>query len=454
MGNRQAIMHVLEALRVEGFDWAAAGPLARGIRETDVIPNEPRPSISRRQGLAAIAAAVAGGAVLTACGGSKPSAGSGSGSAAANDQASAGAAAARNTSTASIVITPGDKSGNGSINSSGQVKVTSGTLVSVSMTDAAGNTVAGAISPDGTSWKPLAQLNRSTEYRIAATAKDPQNRKAVANATFTTVSPANSFIGYFTPDDGSTVGVGMPVSFNFDKPITNKKAVQQAITVNSSSGQQIVGHWFSDTRLDFRPDAFWAANSTVTVKLALDGVQGATGVYGIQAKTVSFKVGRSQVSTADDNTKMMTVVRDGKTIQTIPISLGAPGTTTYNGIMVISERYQQIRMNSQTVGLGKAYDIPDVPHAQRLTPSGTFVHGNYWRPVSTFGSQDTSHGCVGMHDAKGGQDTTTPGYWFYSNSLIGDVVIVKNSPDKTVQPDNGLNGWNLTWSQWQAGSAV
>ncbi len=37
--------------------------------------------------------------------------------------------------------------------------------------------------------------------------------------------------------------------------------------------------------------------------------------------------------------------------------------------------------------------------------------------------------------------------------MIGDVVIVKNSPDKTIAPDNGLNGWNLSWSDWTAGSA-
>lgn len=33
-------------------------------------------------------------------------------------------------------------------------------------------------------------------------------------------------------------------------------------------------------------------------------------------------------------------------------------------------------------------------------------------------------------------------------------MIVKNSPDKTVQPDNGLNGWNLSWSDWKAGGAA
>ena len=30
----------------------------------------------------------------------------------------------------------------------------------------------------------------------------------------------------------------------------------------------------------------------------------------------------------------------------------------------------------------------------------------------------------------------------------GDVVIVKNSHDRTVAPDNGLNGWNLPWDEW------
>ena len=29
-------------------------------------------------------------------------------------------------------------------------------------------------------------------------------------------------------------------------------------------------------------------------------------------------------------------------------------------------------------------------------------------------------------------------------------MIVKNSPDKTIQPDNGLNGWNMSWAAWTA----
>ncbi|MYR15483.1 L,D-transpeptidase family protein, partial [Streptomyces sp. SID724] len=95
------------------------------------------------------------------------------------------------------------------------------------------------------------------------------------------------------------------------------------------------------------------------------------------------------------------------------------------------------------------YDIKDVPHAMRLSTSGTFLHGNYWGASSIFGNSNTSHGCVGLRDVRGGYDSKTPAAWFYDKSLIGDVVIVKNSHDKTIQPDNGLNGWNMDWEEWK-----
>jgi hypothetical protein len=359
------------------------------------------------------------------------------------------------TSTAKIAISAKDGSTGASINATG-VKVSDGRLTDVKMTVAGtGTAVPGAISANSSSWKPKEQLERGTKYQISVTAKDANGRTSAANSIFTTVSSSNSFIGTYTPDNGATVGVGMPVSFNFDKAISDKKAVQSHITVSSSSGQQVVGHWFGTDRLDFRPQEYWKAGSKVTMKIDLDGVEGANGVYGVQKKTVTFTIGRSQVSTVDVNTETMTVVRDGKTLKTVPISAGSPQHTTYNGQMVISEKFVQTRMNGSTVGYGGEYDIPDVPHAMRLTASGTFIHGNYWynRGNPPFGRQGTSHGCVGLADVQGAQGDTTA-KWFYDNSLIGDVVTVKNSPDKTVAPDNGLNGWNLSWSAWTAGSAV
>jgi hypothetical protein len=61
---------------------------------------------------------------------------------------------------------------------------------------------------------------------------------------------------------------------------------------------------------------------------------------------------------------------------------------------------------------------------------------------------------VGLHDAKGANDTSADGYRFYESSMLGDVVIVKNSGERTVAASNGLNGWNLSWSDWKAGSAL
>jgi hypothetical protein len=404
------------------------------------------PDIAARRALVACAALMVGTFGLTACSGSANAEGDGDGK---------GGKDSVKTSVAEIAISAKDGSTGASINATG-VKVSGGRLTKVTMTVAGTEeAVPGSVSADGRVWKPKEQLERGTKYQISAIAKDGEGRTAAANSIFTTVTPANSFIGTYTPDNGTTVGVGMPVSFTFDKAITDRKAVQSHITVTSSSGQEVVGHWFGAQRLDFRPEEYWKAGSKVTMRIDLDGVEGANGVHGVQKKTVTFTVGRSQVSTVDVNTQTMTVVRDGKTVKSVPISAGDAQHTTYNGQMVISEKFTQTRMNSRTVGLGSEYDIPDVPHAMRLTTSGTFIHGNYWYDQGNppFGRQGTSHGCVGLQDVRGAQGST-PARWFYDNSLLGDVVVVKNSPDTTVAPDNGLNGWNMAWSEWTAGSAV
>ncbi|MFF7855394.1 Ig-like domain-containing protein [Streptomyces sp. NPDC007904] len=411
----------------------------------------------RRRGLMTASALLGGVLVLSACSSGDGDAAEGGGNDTAQSQVDE--AAAKKTSEAQIKITPKDGSNNASINNSATVTVSKGTLTEVKMTTADGTAVSGEISADKTSWKPSVQLERATTYKLAATAEDSEGRAAHENASFTTISPSNSFVGTFTPDNGTTVGVGMPVSLTFDKAITNKAAVQKGVTVSTTSGQEIACHWFNANRMDCRPEDYWQEGATVTLKLALDGVEGAEGVYGVQQKTVTFKIGRNQVSYVDAKTKQMKVTQDGKTVRTIPISAGSPENKTYEGQMVISEKFKETRMNGATVGFtdddGEGeYDIKDVPHAMRLSTSGTFIHGNYWGDRSIFGSVNTSHGCVGLADAKGANDPNTPGAWFYNNSIVGDVVVVQNTGDKTIAPDNGLNGWNMNWEQWKAGSAV
>ncbi|MGY5032093.1 L,D-transpeptidase [Streptomyces sp. 900116325] len=398
----------------------------------------------RGRGATGLLALVLGALLLlvTACGGGDTDAG-GKGK-------NTGGSKSEDTTASQAVVTVAPKDGADSVATSGALKISAdqGKLTTVKVADPKGAEVEGKIAADGTSWEPEQHLAAATKYSVHAVAKDSKGRQSAKDTTFTTLVPKNTFIGQYTPEDGSTVGVGMPVSIHFTRGITDPDAVEKAIEVTAEPAVPVEGHWFGNDRLDFRPENYWAAGTKVTVKLNLDGVEGRPGVYGKQAKTISFTIGRRQVSTVDASTHRMKVVRDGKEIRNIPISAGAPATTTYNGQMVISEKLKVTRMNGDTVGFGGEYDIKDVPNAMRLSTSGTFIHGNYWGGPGVFGSTNTSHGCVGLQDVRGGWSKTTPAAWFFNHSLIGDVVVVKKSQDKTIQPDNGLNGWNMSWAEW------
>jgi lipoprotein-anchoring transpeptidase ErfK/SrfK len=387
--------------------------------------------------------------VATACGpdgGGKAQPGAGDG------KPVGGATSTADTTVSAAVVDILPKDGATNVATTGALKVSAagGKLTSVAVKDDKGVAVPGEISGDGLGWTPSGHLDTSTEYTVDAVAKDDAGRESDKHATFTTVVPKDSFVGFFTPEDGSTVGVGMEVYLHFNRPITNKKAVEDGLKVTASPAVAVAAKWNGNQDIYIRPQDYWAAGTKVTLSLNLNGVEGAPGVYGEQHKDVHFTVGRRQVSIVDAAKHTMTVYRDNKVLKTIPISSGAPDHTTYNGKMVISEKYIKTRMNGDTVGFGGEYDIPDVPHAMRLTNSGTFIHGNYWAAPSVFGNSNTSHGCVGLHDVRGAGDAGTPAAWFYNHSLLGDVVQVVNSKDQTVQWYNGLNGWNLSWSQWNA----
>lgn len=381
---------------------------------------------------------------VTACGG-----GGGSGSGSGDSKAKGSDTAETKQSLAVVTIAP--KNGSKAVDTSGALKISAakGKLTEVEVKDADGAKVSGAITGGGASWTPATHLAASTKYTVHAVAKDSDGRVAAEDSSFTTLTPKNTFIGDFTPEDGSTVGVGMPFSINFTRGITHPADVKKAITITTVPAVDVEGHWFGNDRLDFRPENYWKSGTKVTVKLNLDGVEGRPGVYGKQAKTVSFTIGRNQVSVVDAKKHTMKVTQDGKTIRTIPVTTGKPGYDTWNGQMVMSEKLEVTRMNGETVGYGGEYDIKDVPHAIRLTTSGTFIHGNYWGG-GAFGNYNASHGCVGLQDVKGGYSSSVPAAWFFNHSMIGDVVVVKHSNDETVAPDNGLNGWNMSWAKWKA----
>jgi len=401
---------------------------------------------SGRRARRAAAALLVGGVLLlgTACssggggGGSTDAKGGGSGST---------ADATPKVSTAQLTVTPADGAADVTPKDGLQVAVASGKLTTVAVTDKDGKAVAGEIAADGLSWKPSETLAVGTTYTVNAQAVDSAGLVAASTTTFTTLTPAKKVATNDNIANNGQYGVGMIVSVNFSKTIQNKDAVLAGITVEGSDGTVAKGHWFGSSRLDFRPENYWKPGTKVTVKYRLKNVEVSPGVYGDVEKDEPFTIGRYQVSTVDAATHKMTVSHGGSDNQVIPITAGNDQNPSWNGTMVISSKEKMTRMNSATVSniKGDEYDVPDVPHAMRLTSSGTYVHGNYWG--NAFGTANASHGCIGIADAKGGSDSSTAGK-FFNTSMVGDVVKVVNSVGKTVSGDNGLSGWTIPWSKW------
>ncbi|MFI9361233.1 Ig-like domain-containing protein [Kitasatospora sp. NPDC053057] len=366
-------------------------------------------------------------------------------SADANGTATGGGQAAQKASAAVLAVEPKDGAQDVAPNAL-QVSVSKGKLTTVEVTDKNGKPVEGAITADGSGWKPAAALAVGMAYKVNAQAKDDAGQVAASTTSFTTLTPEKKVSTNDNIADGSTYGVGMIVSVTFSKDVKNKDAVLKGITFETNNGTTVKGHWFDSRRVDFRPEEYWKPDTKVTIKYRLKSVEVAPGLYGDVDKDEPFTIGRSMISTADAKTHKMTVERDGKST-TLPVTLGADATPSWGGTMVIMEKEKVTRMNSQTVGLGGEYDIQDVPHAMRLTTSGTFVHGNYWAKNNPFGNLNGSHGCISMSDAQGGSDSSVAGK-FYNDSMVGDVVKVVNTKEKTVSPSNGLGGWNVSWANW------
>ncbi|WP_406210370.1 Ig-like domain-containing protein [Kitasatospora sp. NBC_01560] len=357
----------------------------------------------------------------------------------------AAAAAAPKTSAAVLDVQPKDGA-QGVAPDALRVSVSQGRITTVAVTDKNGRPVPGSVTPDGTGWKPTAALAPGTAYTVNAQAADADGLPAAATTAFTTRTPDKQVSTNDNIADGQTYGVGMIVKVEFSAKIVNKDAVAKGITFETGDGTEVKGHWFGDARLDFRPAEYWKPGTKVTIHYRLKNVEVSPGVYGDVDKDEPFTIGRSQVSTADAAAHLLTTVRDGRST-TVPATLGDDKHASWGGTMVIMSKERATHMNSRTVGLGDEYDIPVVPHAMRLTTSGTYLHGNYWYKGDPFGKENTSHGCVSLKDVEGGSDTSVAGS-FFNSSLIGDVVTVVNSKEKTVSPDNGLGGWNLLWANW------
>jgi lipoprotein-anchoring transpeptidase ErfK/SrfK len=284
-------------------------------------------------------------------------------------------------------------------------------------------------------------------FTLAASATGPGGT-VLSTLTVHTLPAAHVLHATVGPSAGDVVGVGQPVTVTFDTPVTDRVAVQHALSVTTSHATGPAGwHWFSSTRVEYRPKAYWPANTTVTVHANLSGVQAGPTTFGAADTSSAFTVSRSQILVISDATHEMGVFRNGVLIRTIPVSLGQHiGTwVTRSGIKTIMSIQRTVEMNSATVGITGAGSYDEiVPYAMRLTWSGEYIHGAPWS-VYAQGSYDVSHGCVNVN--------LDNAEWLYETSLVGDVVDTTGTGRPMEWDGNGTGGvWNMPWNIWMSGT--
>ena len=326
------------------------------------------------------------------------------------------------------------------------LSVQGGVLGTVSMLDQEGEAVEGVMSPDGLSWSATEPLGYNERYTI--TAQSLGLGGIVSEAiNFKSHSPANLTMPYLSPGDGSVVGVGQPIAVRFDESIPDRAAAEKAITVVTDPPVEGAFYWLSNSEVRWRPQNFWEPGTRVTVKVNTYGVDLGEGLYGQENLSSSFSIGDRLIATADDNTKMLTIRRNGEVVKTMPISMGKDSTPTNNGTFIIGDRYQRLIMDSSTYGVPtnspEGYRL-EVDWATQMSYSGIYVHSAPWS-VGSQGSANTSHGCLNVspENAK----------WFYNNTKRGDVVEVQGTVGSVLSGVEGLGDWNIPWAQWKAGNA-
>ncbi|MBV8931332.1 MAG: L,D-transpeptidase, partial [Kutzneria sp.] len=198
----------------------------------------------------------------------------------------------------------------------------------------------------------------------------------------------------------------------------------------------------------YRPRTYWQANTTITLNANVYGVNLGGGVYGKTDRSATYKIHDSWIAKADGNTKQMQILHNGAVVNTMPISLGKDDTPTHAGPHVISDKQREVVMDSCTYDLCPpspgAYKATEY-FAERISNDGEFVHENP-NTVGQQGNSNVSHGCVNLSP----ENAT----WFFNTFNLGDVVEVTNSGGRTLPVWDTYGDWELSWADWQAGSAL
>jgi lipoprotein-anchoring transpeptidase ErfK/SrfK len=241
--------------------------------------------------------------------------------------------------------------------------------------------------------------------------------RAAANISYKFV------IASVLPTRGELVGVAHPVVVTFSAPVANRHAAERAIDIKSALAMTGKFEWLDNDVVQWVPDRFWPAHSTV-----------ALSVGGL---STDFKTGPAVLGVADISDHTFTVSIDGVGAEPTPprpaphhrphwgeegvmlASMGRPEFPTPVGVYTVLSKDRSVIMDSSSVGVPltdpAGYRVP-VHYAVRITRRGIFVHSAPWA-VNSLGVENVSHGCISLSPADA--------EWYFNTVNIGDPVVVK-----------------------------
>ena len=227
------------------------------------------------------------------------------------------------------------------------------------------------------------------------------------------------------PTRGEVVGVAHPVVVTFGAPVADKRAAERAIDIKSVPAMTGMFEWLDNDVVQWVPDRFWPAHSTVALSVGGISTAFATGPAVIGVASISdhtFTVSIDGVEAGPPSTLPAPHHRPhwGEP-GVFPASMGRPEYPTPVDSYTVLSKERSVVMDSSSVGI--PVDAPDgyllnVDYAVRITGRGLFVHSAPWA-VNSLGYENVSHGCISLspEDAE----------WYYNTVNIGDPVIVQEN---------------------------
>ena len=251
------------------------------------------------------------------------------------------------------------------------------------------------------------------------------------------------------PENGITVGVGMPVILRLSADVApqQRDGFLEHVHVTSVPAARGAWHWFAPNEVHWRPATYWTPGTRVEVTADLDGF--ATGAGRVAEGTwwSTFTVGERHLSVIDTVRHRMRVYDGTRLVHTWPLSAGRPDLPTISGVLYIRYKDQDVLMDSESIGIPREEWDGYNEHVfwdTAISTDGYYIHGAPWS-LKSQGVTNVSHGCINL--------SSEHAEAFYTFSNVGDLVVVHGSK-RLATADDGEGDWQMPFVDYARRSTV